>query len=240
MNTNTKRKIIMGVVTAFIGILIIAVTLCAVLLPLPKPKEVYKDNLRSVVELKATAENVGESFGTAEFIDKNGTLVTNAHVVTYSRLGMVNTFDEYAIRFADEGEYRAVTLVKYDTDLDIAVLQLNDLSCSFAPVHIGKSSVLQSGDMVYAIGNMVNYGLSISQGIVGIPLLNIEHSGIVRQVIQCDLTIAEGNSGGALLDERGKMVGITTFRTKDNSGNVVYGVAYCIPMDMVIEYVKQS
>ena len=227
-------------VTAFIGILIIAVTLCAVLLPLPKPKEVYKDNLRSVVELKATAENVGESFGTAEFIDKDGTLVTNAHVVTYSRLGMVNTFDEYAIRFADEDEYRAVTLVKFDTNLDIAVLRIADSSCLFKPICIGESSALQSGDRVYAIGNTVNYGLSISQGIIGIPLLNIEYSGLVREVIQCDLTIAEGNSGGALLDERGKMVGITTFRTKDNSGNVVYGVAYCIPMDMVIEYVKQS
>ena len=235
-----KKKIVSTIVSIAIATITIVAILCAICIPLPKPSEIYKDSLRSVVELKASSDSVGESFGTAEFINEDGTLVTNAHVVTYSHLGIVNTFDEYAIRFADEDEYRKVSLVKYDTDLDIAVLRIADSSCLFKPICIGESSALQSGDRVYAIGNTVNYGLSISQGIVGIPLLNIEYSGLVREVIQCDLTIAEGNSGGALLDERGKMVGITTFRTKDNSGNVVYGVAYCIPMDIVMSFVKET
>ena len=84
----------------------------------------------------------------------------------------------------------------------------------------------------------MNYGLSISQGVIGIPLVNIQYSNITRSVIQCDLTITDGNSGGALFDENGKLVGVTTFRTKDNSGNVVYGIAYCIPAHMVVEYIK--
>ena len=232
---NKEKTILISIATALV--LLVAI-LCCVFIPTPKPSKIYKNSLYSIVELKASTENVGESFGTAEFIDNDGTLVTNAHVVTYTRMGIVNVFERYEIRFATEDEYRAAELVKYDTALDIAVLKLADKNCRFSALKIGDSSTLESGDRVYAIGNGVNYGLSISQGIVGIPLLRIEYSGNVREVIQCDLTIAEGNSGGALLDERGRLVGITTFRTKDNAGNVVYGLAYCIPVNIVIEYVK--
>ncbi|MDR2266034.1 MAG: trypsin-like serine protease [Christensenellaceae bacterium] len=47
----------------------------------------------------------------------------------------------------------------------------------------------------------------------------------------------EGNSGGALLNSRGQLIGITTFRTKDSKGNPIYGIAYCIPMDVVLDYI---
>lgn len=231
-NTRKTISIIMG-----ITVILCAVILCCIFIPLPKPSEIYKNSLYSIVELKASTKNIGESFGTAEFIDNEGTLVTNAHVVTYMRMGVVNTFSEYFIRFATEDEYREVSLVKYDSDLDIAVLKLIDKNCRFSALKMGVSSTLKSGDSVYAIGNGVNYGLSIAQGIVGIPLLEIQYSGNIRRVIQCDLTIAEGNSGGALLDSHGRLVGITTFRTKDGMGNVVYGLAYCIPIDIVMEYV---
>lgn len=220
-----------------IAVMLIAAILCAVFIPAPKASKIYQNNLQSIVEVKASSETVGESFGTAEFIDKDGTLITNAHVATYTQLGTVNVFEEYSIRFAAEEEYRKAELVKYDTALDIAVLRLEDTSCEFAPIKTGDSSTLRSGDKVYAIGNTVNYGLSISQGMVGMPLIKIEYAGVIREVIQCDLTIAEGNSGGALLDERGRLLGITTFRTKDNAGNVIYGLAYCIPIHIVMEYV---
>ena len=211
---NQKKSITIILVLGITAILI-AVILCAIFIPLPTASEIYQDCLKSIVELRASSDNVGESFGTAEFIDKNGTLITNAHVVT-------------------------VELVKYDVEIDIAVLRIcESSSCKFNVIKKGKSSNLKSGDKVYAIGNTVNYGLSISQGIVGIPLLNIEYSGAVRTVIQCDLTIADGNSGGALLDSRGRLVGITTFRTKDRLGNIVYGIAYCIPIDIVMGFVEE-
>lgn len=47
---------------------------------------------------------------------------------------------------------------------------------------------------------------------------------------------ASGNSGGALLDEKGRLVGITSFRIKDNQGNIVYGLVYSIPVNMIVEY----
>lgn len=234
-----KKKLIIIIVALVIAAAFFAAIGCEIFLLLPTANTIYQDNLKSIVELKAFTDNIGESFGTAEFIDKDGTLITNAHVVIYKRLGTAHQFDEYSIRFADEGNYHSVELIKYDIELDIAVLQLTETTCNFNVIKLGKSSGLKSGDKIYAIGNTVNYGLSISQGIVGIPLLNIEYSGTIRSVIQCDLTIADGNSGGALLDERGRLVGITTFRTKDYSGNIVYGIAYCIPIDLIMEFILE-
>lgn len=68
--------------------------------------------------------------------------------------------------------------------------------------------------------------------------MNIIYEEKTRAVIQCDLTIAQGNSGGALLDKKGRLVGITTFRTKDNSGNVIYGIVYCIPINIVLNNIN--
>lgn len=120
----------------------------------------------------------------------------------------------------------------------VAILELEDKSVEFEKMNIGESTNLYFGQDVYAIGNAMNYGISITKGIVSTPMVNIEYDGNVREVIQSDLVIASGNSGGALIDKNGKLVGITSFRTKDNIGNVVYGYAYSIPIEKVIEYIK--
>ncbi len=234
--SKSKIGIIFGVIA--IVVIIAIVLFIANINNSPTAENIYYDNINSIVELKASSKSIGESFGTAEFIDEQGTLVTNAHIVTYKQLGVVHLFEEYEIRFANEDDYREVELIKYNVELDIAVLKIADDTIQVKPLQIGDSSTLRSGNTVYAIGNTINYGLSMSKGIIGIPLLNVTYDGVKREVIQCDLTIAEGNSGGALLNEYGLLIGITTFRTKDNLGNVVYGIAYCIPINVVIDYVN--
>ena len=201
-------------------------------------KEIFNNNIHSVVEVKAYTEDVGESFGTAEFIADDGTLVTNAHVVTYKNLGEDIQFDNISIRFCFEDDYRDVTLIKYNTDLDIAVLKLNDLNCNFKPMKLGDSNKLKNGQQVYAIGNLNNVGISITEGIVSNSNIKVTYDEVTRNVIQCDLTIAEGNSGGALVDNNGKLIGITAFRLKDSSGKIIYGISYCIPINTVLEYIK--
>ncbi len=200
--------------------------------------EIYSQCIANVVEVKAESEGVGESFGTAELISNDGEFVTNTHVVTYTRLNVSHTFDSYYIRFSNEEEYRAVALEKYDAEKDIALLKLKDTDgLNLNPVKFGNAEELKSGDRVYAVGNASNYGVGIFEGIVSIPLIHITLDGVTRSVIQCDLTIAAGNSGGALLNSEGELVGITTFRTKDNSGNVIYGIVYCIPVSAVQEFI---
>jgi S1-C subfamily serine protease len=153
-------------------------------------------------------------------------------------LGTTNVFENYYIRFSYEDDYRAVTLEKYDSDLDLAVLNLDDCTdLIIKPIKTGNSDKIKAGDKVYAVGNASNYGIGIFEGLVSIPLVNIELDGITRKVIQCDITIAAGNSGGALINEQGEVLGITTFRTKDNSGNVIYGIVYCIPINIVMQFI---
>lgn len=222
----------------------VAVLLCAAFCGCSKQitaEDIYSRCIDNVVEVKAVTEGVGESFGTAEIISTDGTLVTNAHVVTYTRLNAVNTFEEYFIRFSNEEEYRVVSLGRYDSEKDIAILKMsNTLELDLKPVKTGNSDRLKAGEEVYAVGNASNYGIGIFKGIVSIPLINVVLDGVTRSVIQSDLTIVAGNSGGALLNARGELVGITTFRTKDNSGNVVYGIGYSIPINIVLDFVNAT
>ena len=200
-------------------------------------KEIFKNNIDSIVEVKASTSDVGESYGTGVIYSIDGYLITNAHVVSYTRLGEVKTFESYEIRFAKDEEYKKAEFIKMDNELDLAVLKIKDEgkynSISFS------NDKYTYGDIVYAIGNTSNYGIGISKGIISVPEVNIIYNDISRLVIQADIDIASGNSGGALLDKKGRLIGITTFRTKDLSNNVNYGFAYSIPLRIVKEYIGE-
>ena len=201
-------------------------------------KKLYDKSLKSVVEVKAYTKDVGESFGSAVLMKSDGTLVTNAHVVTYSKLGETKAFDEISIRFANSDDYLSVSLVKYDTTKDLAVLKMKDKTKG-TPLKQGDIKKVKSGDEVFAIGNLSNYGIGITKGHVSVPKINIIVDGNKREAIQCDITIVSGSSGGALVNRNGKLIGITTFRTKDNLGNVIHGIGYVIPINRVLEYINK-
>lgn len=231
------KKVLCYVLLSISVVLSIVNTVAIVFTWEKSPQQIFNSSTKSIVEIKATTDDVGESYGTAEFISQDGTLVSNAHVVTYKKMGVTYTFENISIRFSFENDYRTVTIQKYDTDLDIAILKLDDTNCDFKPLSIGNSTNVANGDKVYAIGNLNNGGLSITAGIVSNSNIEILYDNITRKVIQCDLTIADGNSGGALLDKNGNLIGITTFRLKDHSGNIIYGISYCIPINTVMEYI---
>lgn len=200
---------------------------------------IFNISKNSVVEIMAETEDMGISYGSGVIVNKDGTIVTNAHVIIYKKLGQSCPFETISIRLIDEQDFREVDIVKYDLDLDIAVLKLT-CNRNLKAIKIGNDSNLDYGDKVYAIGNMSNYGISLTIGYIAIPHINITYNGITRNVIQCNLTISDGNSGGALIDENGKLVGITTFRLKDQSNNIIYGISYCIPINTVMEYIKSN
>ena len=202
-------------------------------------KRIYDRSLKSVVEVKAYTKDVGESFGSAILMKSDGTLITNSHVVTYSKLGETKAFDEISIRFANSDKYMSVALVKYDVLKDLAVLKIKDKSLKkLKAMKTGDIKKVKSGDEVFAIGNLSNYGIGITKGHVSVPKINIIVDGNKKEAIQCDITIVSGSSGGALVNRNGKLIGITTFRTKDNLGNVIHGIGYVIPVNRVLEYMK--
>ena len=201
--------------------------------------KIFNENINSIVEVKASTIDVGESYGSGVIYDKSGLLITNAHVVTYTKLSETIVFDSYEIRFADKEDYQSVTLIKYDIDKDLAILKIDDNSFNYKPIKF-SSSTYTYGDKVYAIGNTSNYGIGISEGIISVPEVNIIYNNISRVVIQANIDIASGNSGGALVNKKGQLIGITTFRTKDNNGNVNYGFAYSIPIEIINNYISEE
>ena len=199
--------------------------------------EIFNNNIDSVVEVKASTSDVGESYGSGVIYSSDGYLITNAHVVSYTALSEIKTFDKYEIRFAKDEDYKEAEFIKMDNELDLAVLKIkDDIKCKSISFSIDAYTY---GDKVYAIGNTSNYGIGISEGIISVPEVNVIYNEISRKVIQADIDIASGNSGGALLDKKGRLIGITTFRTKDLSNNVNYGFAYSIPVRIIKEFIGE-
>ena len=190
--------------------------------------DIFKDTYESIVEIKVTeGEDIG--YGSGIIISDDGKIITNAHVILYEE---DNLFDKVEIRFSYEDEYKEVSVVKYDEEKDLALLKLDNVNVK----SIETNTDYSYGDKVYAIGNGSNYGISITEGIISNPKLTVELSNKSVIAIQCDLTISEGNSGGALLDSKGRLIGITTFRLKDSSNKVIQGISYSIPYYIVSDF----
>lgn len=189
--------------------------------------EIMSLNKYSIVELKATFQN-NECYGTAVIVDESGLLITNSHILEQSD-SLTGT---YGVRFVDEDSYSEVEVVKKDYDMDLAVLKFKNTEHTYTPIEYSKESY-NFGDTVYAIGNSSNYGIGISKGIISVPEVSISINGTKRSMIQADVTVANGNSGGALVNDKGKLIGLVTFRTKDSYGNINYGFVYCIPISQI-------
>lgn len=210
------------------------------------PKDTIMNSVRlfetsssSVVEVKAVEEGVGESFGTGAIVSSSGDIITNAHVVTRQELGERKVFKEYFVRLAFEKNYRPVNLSSYDISKDLALLKLLD-SNTLKPLFFKDSSLLKPGERVFSLGNASNCGVAIFEGIISKPLLKVNIDKEEKEVIQCDLTTASGCSGGPLIDEKGKLAGIVTFRMKDKKGNIIYGIVYCVPSNLVKSFYEKN
>ena len=200
------------------------------------PNDIFNKTIESIVEVKASEEDY-ESHGTGVFVDETH-FVTNAHVIKKEKSGVPYILKNIEIRFSTEDDYRSVSIIKYDYDKDLAYLELKDTDLSIKPIKIVNSDSISNGDTVYAIGNGMNHGLGITKGIVSLSLVNIEFNNVMHSVIQADLIINNGNSGGALLNSNGDLIGITSFRLKETLGNTIYGVAYSIPSNILLDFIK--
>lgn len=197
---------------------------------------VFKKNINNIVEVKASTDGYGESYGSGIVYDEEGYVLTNYHVISYTHLGEKTLFENIEIRFQIKEEYQSASFVKYDEDNDIALIKINEEK-KYDTITFSKDEY-ESGDRVYAIGNTSNYGIGISEGIISVKEVYVSYEDKQRLVIQADINIASGNSGGALLDSKGNLIGITSFRTKDLYGNVNYGFTYSIPLKIIKEFIK--
>ncbi|MCQ2742268.1 MAG: trypsin-like peptidase domain-containing protein [Bacilli bacterium] len=172
-----------------------------------------------------------KEYGTATMMDGKGVYATNAHLVCHSSGGEKLMFEHVLIRSAFEENFHEVKITKCDVDMDVALIECDTSDIGSKPIKISERKP-SFGDTVYAIGNGLNHGIGISEGIISVPEVRFETGIVSRNVIQCDITVNGGNSGGALLDSEGALLGIVSFRAKSPDGNIAYGLAYAIPVEL--------
>lgn len=170
------------------------------------------------------------ALGSGVIIDaKKGYIVTNHHVI--------DDADEIRVALSDGREFEAKKIGS-DPHTDLALLQLKDLKKSqITEIKLGNSDALQVGDFAVAIGNPFGLGQTVTSGIIsalGRTGLNIEN---IENFIQTDAAINSGNSGGALVNLKGELVGINTAILGPNGGNI--GIGFAIPSNMVKTVVEQ-
>ncbi|QCI22098.1 serine endoprotease DegP [Buchnera aphidicola] len=175
--------------------------------------------------------NTNEKFhalGSGVIIDANkGYAVTNNHVVEHA--------NKIQVQLSDGRRYEAQIIGK-DARSDIALIQLKDAS-NLSAIKIADSDTLRVGDYTVAIGNPYGLGETVTSGIIsalGRSGLNIEH---YENFIQTDAAINRGNSGGALVNLNGELIGINTAILAPDGGNI--GIGFAIPGNMVKNLTSQ-
>ena len=202
------------------------------------PGEVYEQNVDAVVAITVKVEDVdnygravsGFSSGTGFFISDDGYVITNHHVIEGGTEVTVTTHDEQ--------EYSA-QIVGYEANNDLALLKVEGENLPYAT--IGSSSDLLVGDQVVAIGNVLStFASSLTVGYVSGVDRVVDTQGVAMNMIQTDVAINSGNSGGPLFNMRGEVVGITTakFSGQSSSGVSIEGIGFAIPIDDVTGMVE--
>jgi serine peptidase DegS len=165
-------------------------------------------------------QRIERTLGSGVIVDEAGHIVTNHHVIANA--------DSIRVQLKD-GRVAESRIVGRDPDTDLAVLKIDLKSLPVAV--FGHSDQLKVGDVVLAIGNPLGLSQTVTHGIVS--AVSRQQLGIapVEDFIQTDAPINFGNSGGALVDSSGELVGINTAIVAKNLG--VDGIGFAIPVNMV-------
>ena len=203
------------------------------------PAEVYATNVNSTVGITTSIttnfwgyQTTTPASGSGFIISKDGYILTNHHVIEKSSAITVSFYD---------GSKQEATLVGYDASNDIAVLKVE--ADNLSPVVLGSSDNLNVGDPVVAIGNPLGeLTFTLTSGSVSALDRQITTSnGVTMNLMQTDCAINSGNSGGALFNLYGEVIGITNakYSSSSNSGEAsIDNIGFAIPMNRVQPIVK--
>jgi serine peptidase DegS len=165
-------------------------------------------------------QRIERSLGSGVIVDAAGHIVTNHHVIANA--------ESVQVALAD-GRVADARVVGRDPDTDLAVLKIDLTPLPIA--ELGRSDQLKVGDVVLAIGNPIGLSQTVTHGIVSATSRQQLGIAALEDFIQTDAPINFGNSGGALVDSSGALVGINTAIVAKNLG--VEGIGFAIPVNMV-------
>lgn len=195
------------------------------------PSEVYAATVNSAVSINSSSVGTNAfgqpvqaaSSGSGFIITSDGYIVTNHHVVKGATSVSVTLYN---------GQTYPATVVGGDSDYDVAVLKIE--ASGLQTVTFGKSADLNVGDTILAIGNPLGeLTFSMSKGIVSCCDRAINVDGTPFKMIQVDCSVNPGNSGGALMNLYGEVVGIVSAKYSSYASTTVEGLGFAIPIDDV-------
>ena len=176
--------------------------------------------------------------GSGIIISEDGYILTNNHVVDTSSSSSYSYYDiskatSVKVKLhADETVYDA-KIVGQDSKTDLAVLKIEKNGLTAA--EFADSDEVKIGEFAMAIGNPLGLGSSITCGVISAVNREVTSDGTTYKCIQTDTAINSGNSGGALVNSEGKVIGVNTLKL---SGTGVEGIGFAIPINSTIDITK--
>jgi S1-C subfamily serine protease len=187
-----------------------------------------------VINREATSSGDGGdplAMGSGVVIDERGYIVTNEHVV--------HEVGEITVLLTDGREQKAELVGQDWPFTDLAVLKID--GAELVPIALGDSDALVPGQRVIAVGNSLqDFRSSVTVGVVSGVGRRWQRDGIFMEgLIQTDAAVNPGNSGGALIDSQGRLVGMPTSVVRSDNGRTVEGVAFAIPSKAIEDVAGQ-
>ena len=181
--------------------------------------------------------STGSATGSGIVISDDGYILTNNHVVSTESSSSFYAIEQATgiiVKFYnDDTEYEA-TIVGTDSYTDLAVLKVEKEGLTAAT--LGNSDDLKVGEFVMAVGNPLGMDYSVTSGIVSAIDREVKSDGTTYTAIQTDAAINNGNSGGALVNAKGEVIGINTLKL---AGSGVEGIGFAIPISSTTNIVQQ-
>lgn len=175
--------------------------------------------------------------GSGVIISDDGYILTNNHVVSSSESTsyyQVSKATSVTVTlYNDKTEYEA-KIVGTDEKTDLAVLKIE--KNGLVAAELGDSANIKVGEFAMAIGNPLNMPSTVTTGIISATSRTITSDNVTYNVIQTDAAINSGNSGGALINSEGKVIGINTLKLK---GSGIEGIGFAIPINDTISVYKE-
>ena len=176
--------------------------------------DIISQDINSVVSIQTDIAS-----GSGFFVLSNGYIITNYHVIDGSSEIFVNLYN---------GTRLPAQLIDYNDTLDLAILKV---SGKYNPLYFSNSNNLVLGQKVIAIGNPLGLSFSVSEGIIS--SINREGDNGMKAYAQTDAALNPGNSGGALIDTNGRVVGINNFKIRGSEN-----LGFALESNYMINYIN--
>ena len=203
----------------------------------------YTATSNSIFGFGTPQTSTATATGSGIIISEDGYILTNNHVVDTSSS---NSYSYYDISdatsvkvklnsgtYGDDATYDA-KIVGKDSQTDLAVLKIDKTGLTAA--EFGDSDQAVVGEFVMAVGSPLGLDTTVTQGIISAVNREVESEGTKYTCIQTDAAINSGNSGGALVNSDGKVIGINTLKL---SGSGVEGIGFAIPINSTLDVTNQ-